>query len=389
MLEKAFAGSEIFASFFMGGFECSTHRRQGGVRLDLLAATGHARTAPADYRQLRALGLKTFRDGLRWHLIERIPGYYDWSSFLGMLRAAKSAGVEVIWDLFHYGWPDNLEIFNASFIGRFERFCAAAARLIRDESDAVPFYCPVNEISYFAWAGGDKKLMNPFCSGQGDRLKEQLVKASIAAIEAVRAVDPRARIVHAEPAIHVAAGSGCDREAAEAFNMAQFQAMDMISGRLGPQLGGKPDYLDILGVNYYPDNQWFLNAGAIPLGHHQYRPLRDLLGEIHQRYRRPLFIAETGAEGTARPAWLYYVAREVIAAKLGGADVQGICLYPITDYPGWENERLCETGLLSRLDPSGRRHLCRPLLEELISSAAALRAACPETIANDLVSSVP
>ena len=337
MLEQAFASSDTFDSFFMGGFECSSHRRRGKVRLDLLTATRHDRIALSDYRQLSALGLKTFRDGLRWHLIEKSPGRYDWSSFLEMLRAANSTGVQVIWDLFHYGWPDDIDIFHTSFIGRFEKFAAAVARVVHNESDAIPFYCPVNEISYFAWAAGEKKQMHPFCSGQGDELKQQLVRASIGAIEAVRSVDPRARFIHAEPAIHVAARTKRDETAAQEYNRYQFQAMDMVSGTLRPELGGKPEYIDVLGLNYYCQNQWFFNGGLVPLGHCQYRALRELLCEIHLRYQRPLFIAETGAEGSARPAWLHYIAGEVLAARSAGTDLQGICLYPITDYPGWEN----------------------------------------------------
>jgi hypothetical protein len=37
---------------------------------------------------VRRHGLLTVRDGLRWHLIEREPGRYDWSSWLPMLEAA-------------------------------------------------------------------------------------------------------------------------------------------------------------------------------------------------------------------------------------------------------------------------------------------------------------
>ena len=85
-----------FDSFFMAGFECSTQRRRDGRRLDLLASTGHDRLAPQDYRQVAGLGLRTVRDGLRWHLIEARPRDYDWSSFLPMLRAARAAGVEAV-----------------------------------------------------------------------------------------------------------------------------------------------------------------------------------------------------------------------------------------------------------------------------------------------------
>ena len=45
--------------------------------------------------------------------------------------------------------------------------------------------------------------------------------------------------------------------------------------------------------------------------------------------------------------------------------VEGICLYPILDYPGWDNERPCEVGLLSAPDSHGHRTVCRPLAQEL------------------------
>src|ERR1700710_2422958 len=183
---SAYVESDIFESFFIGGFECSTHRRRTDrVRLDLTRATGHDRNAEKDFAQLRGVGLRTVRDGLRWHLIEALPGYYDWSSLLKLLKAANATKVQVIWDLFHYGWPDGIDIFSSAFIDRFARFAAAAAKVVRQETDAIPFYCPVNEISYFAWAGGEKAMMSPFATGQGDALKRQLERASIAAIEAV------------------------------------------------------------------------------------------------------------------------------------------------------------------------------------------------------------
>jgi beta-glucosidase/6-phospho-beta-glucosidase/beta-galactosidase len=372
---RAYLPSGSFASFFMGGFECSSQRRRDRKRIDLLAATGHDRWAAADYAQLRDLGLRTLRDGVRWHLVEPSRGHFDWSSFLPMLRAANHADVQVIWDLMHYGWPDRLDIFSASFISRFEQYTAAVARLVRDESDRIPYYCPINEISFFAWAGGGQRLMKPFRTREADRLKQQLVRASIAAIEAIRAVDPRARIVHAEPVIHVAAASHRHIEAAKDFTSFQFQSMDMMVGSMAPEIGGHPKYLDLLGVNYYPENQWYFSGGTIPMGHHRYRPLREMLAEVHARYGRPLLIAETGAEGTARAAWLHYVTAEVLAAKLAGTRIEGLCLYPVTDYPGWENERPCETGLVGSADENGNRSIYRPLLDELACSAARLRAA--------------
>jgi len=87
--------------------------------------------------------------------------------------------------------------------------------------------------------------------------------------------------------------------------------------------------------------------------------------EAQSRYNRPLFIAETRAEGTARRAWLYYVCAEGETALEMGVPVEGVCLYPILDYPGWENERICPVGLLSMPDHRGQRAVCSSLAREL------------------------
>lgn len=354
-------------SFFVAGFECSTHRRADGARLDLIAATRHDRFAAADYARTAAKGLTTARDGLRWHLIERAPGFYDWSSFLPMLRAARAAGVQVIWDLCHYGYPDKLDIWSAQFPERFARFARAAAQVVRDECDEVPTYCPINEMSYWAWAGGDMRMFNPVARGRGAELKRQLARATIAAIDAVRSVDPRARFICAEPGIHVLPNGPAEARAADAegYRVSQYESHDMLIGAREPELGGSPAMLDIVGVNFYPQNQWVLGGGTVPMGHHDYRPFRDMLAEVAGRYGRPVFVSEAGAEGTARAAWLHYVADEVAAAREGGARVEGVCLYPILDYPGWDNERLCETGLFGPANDDGDRTTYQPLADEL------------------------
>lgn len=354
-------------TFFLGGFECSSHRRPDGRRLDLLASTGHDRLFESDYRLLQRHAISAARDGMRWHLIETAPGRYDWSSVLPMLGAARRAGVHVIWDLCHYGWPDDLEIWSEAFVARFADFAAAAARIVSRNSDLPPFFCTVNEISFWAWAGGEVGRIAPAARGRGAELKRQLVRASIAATGAVRAAVPGARFLHAEPAIHVAPPSPARQavDASEAYRVAQFESLDMICGRQAPELGGVPDMLDIVGINYYPDNQWYHGGATIPLGHHAYRPLRDLLAEVQARYGRPVIIAETGAEGSARASWLHYVCAEVRAARRSAVPVEGICLYPILDYPGWDDDRPCAVGLYSMPDGTGRRRADLDFCDEL------------------------
>jgi hypothetical protein len=144
----------------------------------------------------------------------------------------------------------------------------------------------------------------------------------------------------------------------------------MLAGFEYPELGGSPEYLDIIGVNYYSDNQWMIGGWrtseleptsrpfqTLELGHPLYRPFRELLVDIYGRYGRPLLISETGAESAIQPLWLRYVADEVRSTIACGVPVEGICLYPIIHYPGWIDDRHCECGLLGIADEQGQRRL--------------------------------
>ena len=222
------------------------------------------------------------------------------------------------------------------FVDAFARYAAEAACLVVAQTGQSPFFCLINEISYWAWAGGEVGRFAPASTGRGAALKRQLVQATIAATDAVRRVAPDARFLHAEPLIHVAPASPAESDiyAAEGYRVLQFEALDMLAGRIAPELGGRPDYIDLVGVNFYPDNQWYLGGSTIPLGHHAYRPLRDMLAEVHARFGRPLILAETGAEGTARPSWLHYIGSEVAAARRTGVSRPGDLPLPDRRLPG-------------------------------------------------------
>lgn len=352
----------------MGGFESSSHRLRSGKRLDLIAATGHDQFVTADYKRLQEQGLSTARDSLRWHLIEPSPGRYDFSSAIPLLRAARKAGMQIIWDLCHYGWPDDIDIFKPEFVRRFARYAQACTRVLLNESEILPLIVPINEISFWAWGGGEVGYLNPFAQGRGLELKVQLVRAAIEAIETIWSVNPHIRIVHTDPAINVMAAPDrpADAQAAEAYRLAQYEAWDMLCGRQWPQIGGDEKYLDIMGINYYPTNQWFIHNGQkIRWWHPLYRPFREILAEIYQCYGRPLCIAETGTEDAIRPAWLRYISGEVHASIQRGVPVEGICLYPILNHPGWDDDRHCCNGLWDYPDETGEREIYQPLAQEL------------------------
>jgi beta-glucosidase/6-phospho-beta-glucosidase/beta-galactosidase len=367
--------NRLFRSFWMAGFECSCHINSRGARLDMTAAVQHDRCCAADYRRLREVGIESVRDGVRWNLIDH-GGRYDWSSWIPMLQAARDEKVQVVWDLFHYGWPDGLDIFSPAFIDRFARFCGAAAQIFHDNSDEIAFYSPMNEISFFAWAAC-RELIYPHAVGRDDDLKRQCVRASIAAIESIRAVDPAARFVSPEPLIHNVPplDQPWNTGPALAQRNSQFEAWDLLTGRREPQLGGAEKYLDIVGVNFYSANEWEVPGGRklhwdAGSNDPRWMPLHRLLAEVAARYQRPLFIAETSHYGVGRAPWLDEVVAEVRIAIDQGVRLEGVCLYPILDRYDWEDSthwhncglwdlELDESGTYRRLlNDSYARALC-------------------------------
>ncbi len=372
--------TDLFRSFWMGGFECSTQINRHGQRLDMIAAVQHDVRAGEDYALLSSMGLLTARDGVRWNLVDR-GGQYDWSSFLPMLRASLANGVQVIWDLCHYGFPDDLDLLEPAFVDRFARYAAAAARIFRDHTDDIPVWTPINEISFFTWAAS-REFMYPCAFGCDDAIKRQLVRAAIAASEAIWDVDRRARFVYPEPILHAVAAS--DRHDLLAIVHrdleAQYEAWDMLAGYTAPELGGAPKYLDIPGANFYYANEWEeVNRRALLRWQPHDRdprwaPLSELLARLHKRYRRPVLVAETGHFGAGRALWLNGIANEVQRALARGVPVEGVCLYPILDRYDWDNHTHWHNAGLWDLetgaDGSMRRVLCVEYGEELRQAQA-------------------
>lgn len=383
---RAAPAASPFASFLMGGFEAATHVRPDGVRLDMIAGAGHDRMAAVDYALLAQHGIGTARDAVRWHVVEQVPGAYDWSSWIPQLQAARDAGVQVAWDLCHWGLPDWADVTSSEFISRFAAFCRAAAGIARAHAGArPPLFCPINEISYWSWAA-EHGAMAPAMPTEGARLKRILVRAAIAAMDAVREAWPEARFLHAEPLVHVSTRVPWEEGAwarARAYREAQFETMDLLAGRAEPELGGGPGYVDIVGANFYFDNQWWQEGGTIPFGSREYMPLCDLLAELAARYGRPVVLSETCAEAVGGAAWLRYVFAEAREAMARGVDLLGLCLYPVADYPGWADGRHCRCGLIE-IDLDWRQRRIAPEIARVLAEAATMFAPLPRVAAPHL-----
>jgi hypothetical protein len=148
------ARAGIFPTFFLSGFECSTFLWKDQGRRDLVAETRHREHAMEDYEILARLGIAVAREGVPWPLVEK-RGYYDFALVDPLITAMNAAQVIPIWDLCHYGYPVDADPFADDFAERFARYCRAAAEYVVPRLRGPYFFTPINEITYFAFAGGE------------------------------------------------------------------------------------------------------------------------------------------------------------------------------------------------------------------------------------------
>ena len=383
-----------FKSFWMAGYECTDQLNAFGNRVDFLNLTGHLQLLDQDYQNLSSFNIKTVREGIRWSQVERKPYEYDWSTVATMLERGKVHGIQQVWDLCHFGYPDDLTPLHPLFARRFAAMCRAFVQFYRSVNpDAVLIVTPINEVSFISWLGGDVRGTTPYSIRQGGEVKYGLMRAYIEGIAAMREVDPGVRILTTEPLIQVVAPfnpTAADLEQTHRENESQFEAVDMLCGRLCPELGGKPEYLDILGFNFYYENRWTMGfKGTLCWRNEQNDPrwatLADLLVNAYLRYEKPLALTETSHPGIDRPDWIRYIAKECANVLQMGIPLWGVCLYPIIDRPCWDHlHPWHRAGLWDAEDQPGeipQRLLYQPYAEALLEAQELVSLAlAPETI---------
>ncbi|HEX8525747.1 hypothetical protein [Allosphingosinicella sp.] len=348
------ARTGIFPTFFLSGFECSTFLWKDQGRRDLCEETRHREHSDEDYAMLRPLGIAVAREGIPWPLVDR-GGDYDFSCIDPFLEAQRRHRILPIWDLCHYGYPDDLDPFGDDFAPRFAAYARAAASYVTARTDGGPhFFTPMNEITFFGYMAGEWGWAAPFGKDRETRRRLTLAMsaADIAGVKAIREVVPDARMVHIDPLIWVVPPR--DRpDLAEAARIESYDdayiAWDVIGGLRHPELGGSLEILDIIGFNNYSFGQMeYREQGphsALEPGDDRIRPLCDLIEEGWKRYRRPCIVAETSGLKGGRPEWLNDVVSEGLAAVNRGVDLHGICMFPAVDMPNWHSGEWLHNGI--------------------------------------------
>ena len=168
--------NRIFQSYWQAGYEGADHVNGAGLPLSMNNSTQHPNLAYDDYLLLADFEIGTVRESVGWRAVEK-DGHFDFSSIESRARAAQALGLQVIWTLCHYGWPDDVDVYSPEFTDRFALYCHHVVNYLESfsTSDAISIYSPINEISFASWAAVNNRFM---CSNSyeddGAELKRQL-----------------------------------------------------------------------------------------------------------------------------------------------------------------------------------------------------------------------
>lgn len=326
-------------SFLMAGFECADHINRSGMRINLQKTTQHDIRVFEDYQLLKELNISVVREGICWSEIEIRPYVFDFSRLIPFYEAAKLYDIQIIWDLCHFGYPDDLIPTHPQFSRRFETLAKEFCLFHSKHSSEPLWVIPINEISFLSWHSGEVRGTVPFGVNCGWDIKYHLCQAKIRAVKTIKDILPDSVVLAVEPLVKVHASEKDAQEKADEIHLLQYQAMDILMGYECPELGGHPDLFDFLGFNYYYNNQWNEKNEMIPWPDplKDRIPFSDLLKEAYDRYKLPVILTETGHFGALRSLWIKEITQECFLAQQKGVDLRGICIYPVIDRPDWDD----------------------------------------------------
>lgn len=338
--------------------------RRGHRAMDEYQLIGHYQHWREDLALARDLGVKVLRWGVPWYRVEAIPGEFDWRWTDQVLPyMVEELGITPIVDLVHYGCPYWLrrEFANEDYHNYVARYAAAFAERYKG---LVTWYTPCNEPLVNSLLCGMQGAWPPYMKGDKGYVKMfvQLSKGIISTVQAIRSVQPEARMVHVEAAGITRSTQPETDWFAEQNRLKGFLSFDLTTGRVTPdhplypwllQSGAKPRDLewiarrpiaiDVMGLNFYP--QWSTQELYIDEhGHvasritdHDGSGFGEMVEDFYRRYGVPVMITETSARDSEdyRIGWLKASLGMIKELRERGIPVLGYTWFPMFTMIDW------------------------------------------------------
>ncbi len=365
---------ELTAPQLWGGVEC-TINRVGDTFFDQYARGGHREHLKADLERIAALGIRTLRVGLHW---EHYVATGSWESFDRMLGTMGELGIRPIAGLLHHGsGPVGVDLLHPEFAEHLAEYALKVATRYPWLMD----YTPVNEpqtTSRFSCLYGHWYPHHRSLESYSRALVNEIRGVALA-MQAIRTVQPEARLIHTEDGGVTYATAELEgfREERE---QRRWLGTDLLCGRVDeahPMLAfltrhgvGREDVLwfqhhrcppDVLGLNYYVTSDRFLDhrmelyPANFPGGDTGTEPLVDIeavrvrgedlpgvaaiLMEAWRRYGVPVAITEAHLGGSQEDQvrWLAEVWEGAQAARRAGVEVRAVTVWALLGLWNWSN----------------------------------------------------
>ncbi len=367
------------------------------VRVDELAASGHLLHQDADLAAVAGLGVRLWRYGMPWRLVEPRPGQYNWTLWDRALTACSRHGLVPVVDLCHFGLPDRYPGFcDPAWVAGFVRYVDAFLARYPEPM----FFTPVNEPMITAMCSGFLGLWNDRRSSRSDYMTA-LAHVALANLEALAriAADRAGWWIGAEGfGCHVAATAADEASAAEARALEQLVwdlhfgvtpraevadvenvVDDEILSRIHALAG--PTERVIAGHDLYPVSVSVHGRRQDPLTIDERIAAYEREARVwFARYKRPFWVAETsnlGLDVVDGVVWLDRLVAALDRLRADGLPVHGLCWYSRGDQFDWHTMLTRPVGEVTEVGLFDTERAPRPVASAIARLAAQRRPGAP------------
>ncbi len=356
-----------------GGVEC-TINRVGDTFYDQCAWTGHRVRVEKDLERFCEAGLKTLRTGLPW---EHFAAGQSWGFADRCLRTMEGLSMVPIVGLLHHGsGPMTTSLLDPEFGEKLAAYALDVARRYPSVTD----YTPINEPQTTGRFACLYRHWYPHHASMHSYVRALLnqIRGIVLSMEAVRSVQPAARLLHTEDGGITFSSAALEEYRVEREHR-RWLGLDLLCGRVTRE---HPlfDFLlahgacereikwfeehsctpDVIGLNYYVTSDRYLDdrLGSYPPfmrgGDTGHEPLVDVeavrvrrdgvagvktvLMEAWDRYRLPLALTEAHL-GCEQPAeqirWLAEAWHGAQSAAGAGAEIKAVTTWALLGLYNW------------------------------------------------------
>lgn len=358
-----------------GGIEC-TINRVGEQYYDQLTASGHYKR-DTDLAEIAALGVKALRYPMLWEkhqpTVETKP---NWAWVTKQLNQLQHHNIIPIAGLLHHGsGPRYTDLLDPGFPQKL----ATYALKIAQQFPWLEYYTPVNEPLTTARFSALYGLWYPHKTSDVSFITALLnqLKATVLAMQAIRTVNPAAKLVQTED-LGKTYSTPLLQYQADFENNRRWLTYDFLTGKVTPghpmwnyckRLGIDESQLyffaenicnpAIAGVNYYVTSERYLDdqyKRYSPTCHgsneiHRYAdveairvPLncpsgfKVLVNEFWERYKLPMAITEVhlGCSADEQMRWFNSIWQDCLALKKQGINLVAATAWSLLGAFGWD-----------------------------------------------------